>query len=359
MRELHLHDLHAARGAAFREAEGYRVPARFADTSAEVGILRASAGVVDHGHRGRLAVGGADRARFLDRQATAKVASLAPGQGTYATFLTGKGKLRGHAVVLAEAERYLLGCEGDCLAVLRDHLAKLVLRSAVKLEDLSSTTGELGVHGPRAREAIEAALDQALPALEEHGHATLRWRDRGVTVARFRPTGEDGYELIADAETTAALWAVLVAALHPVGYDAMEVLRIEAGRPRWGVDMGEETFPIEAGLIAAIDYDKGCFPGYEVMARIRTYGHVNRHLAGLTLVGEAVPQPGATVRAEAGAIGTVTSACRSERVAAVIALAMIRREVAEPGTALEVEIEGVPTAARVVSLPFAATPGLD
>ncbi|HLG22542.1 MAG TPA: glycine cleavage T C-terminal barrel domain-containing protein, partial [Candidatus Manganitrophaceae bacterium] len=154
------------------------------------------------------------------------------------------------------------------------------------------------------------------------------------------------------------LWGRLLSAgneygISPVGQAALETLRIEAGRPRYGTDIDEHIIPIEAGLEAeAISYTKGCYPGQEVIARIQTYGHVNKHLSGLIIEGKTLPQKGDKVFQEEKELGWITSATLSPFVGKVIAMGYLRPQISAPGTAVEVEIDQTRVPAQVVERPF-------
>jgi folate-binding protein YgfZ len=226
----------------------------------------------------------------------------------------------------------------------------------VRLVDRSTDTGELLVLGPDAAAALERSLGlggatrlEPLGGKVVTGGALAGGAGDGETIL-LRVGG--GFALIAPRERIASMKERLVGAgLPELDLEAQEAMRVEDGVPRWGAELDLDTIPIEAGLEAAISYDKGCYTGNEVMARIRTYGHVNRHLRGL--LPEAEVAAGATVRAGDRAAGVVTSVAHSPTLGRPLALAMLRREAAEPGGKLEVlDGDGQPVAAEVTALPF-------
>ena len=155
------------------------------------------------------------------------------------------------------------------------------------------------------------------------------------------------------AEATARVRdAVIAAGARPVGQAAVETLRIEAGTPRFGRDVDASVLLPEIPFDALVSQTKGCYPGQEVVVRIRDRGHVNRHLRGLVLDGVDVPETGAEVRADAAAIGRVTSATRSPALGRAVALAFVRRQHAAPGTRVEVRSGTQTLGATVSELPF-------
>jgi tRNA-modifying protein YgfZ len=155
------------------------------------------------------------------------------------------------------------------------------------------------------------------------------------------------------AAGASVLSALTAAGATPVGAEAFESLRLESGTMRFGVEIGPAVLLPEVPSEHLLSHSKGCYPGQEVVVRIRDRGHVNRHLRGLVVEGDSVPQRGDEVVAGDAVIGAVTSATRSLGLDRPIALAMVRREHAEPGTAVGVRIGGRVVPATVSALPFA------
>jgi folate-binding protein YgfZ len=175
-------------------------------------------------------------------------------------------------------------------------------------------------------------------------------------------TGESDFHLYTPLEHLEGLWSDLLSKgsewhIQPVGQEALEIARIEAGLPRYGIDFSVETLPNEAGIQdEVISYTKGCFPGQEVIARIKTYGHVNKQLSGLILEGEILPKQGADVFQDQKSVGKITSTIQSPQLDKVIAMAYLRREALKPGTALTVTVDSRQTQAISTALPFYSQP---
>jgi len=183
-------------------------------------------------------------------------------------------------------------------------------------------------------------------------HRDLDYQDQPARVVRLSSTGEEGYEVWLEPEALRSFWrAALDAGLGSAcGTEALESLRIEAGIPRYGQDLAEDTLPLEAGLLSALSFSKGCYIGQEIVERARSRGHVNWKLVGLRLqAGAPVPKPSETLTSDGRTIGEVTSACFSPSLDRPVALAYLRREVSEPGTSLAFATGSV---AEVVQLPF-------
>jgi folate-binding protein YgfZ len=183
-----------------------------------------------------------------------------------------------------------------------------------------------------------------------------------LTIARINRTGEEGYDIFVGSDLAVRLWELLTNngeefGIKPIGLEAMETRRIEAGIPRYGFDMDESTIPIEAGLWHAISFDKGCYVGQEVVARIKWRGHVNRHLAGFVIEGKELPKSGDKLMHGEREIGQITSSVFSPALKKGIALGYIRREFIEPGTKVSVRLgEGKIGSAEVVKTPFYEKP---
>lgn len=300
----------------------------------------------DLSSNGKLHLAGSDRARFLHGMVTNDVLGLAAGQGCHAAMLTIKGKLLGDLRIYCDAEALRIDTDPAATGKIREALEKHLIMDDVVIEDVSAAQGELGVYGAEAREAVEGVVGAVpgLAGLALHHHVTVG----EVRIAAARDLGLPGFRLFGDA---AALRERL--ALPLLLEEAAEVLRVEAGEPRYGRDMGEEHLPIESRLDAAISFTKGCYLGQEVIVRATQQGRVNRKLMGLRLDGEGAAATGAKLshasRAEAG---TVTSSVVSPRFGA-IALGYVHRTVFAPGTRLVLRDAAGERGATVVELPFA------
>ena len=316
--------------------------------------LRAGALVVPLPGRGTLAVAGPDAAELLHGLLTNEVKALRPGSGCHAALLTPKGKMRAELVVLrTAADEVLLDCEPSLAAPLGAVLSGYVPFSRSILTDRTAECAVVHVEGPEAPAILEAA---GLPAPREpFAHVPAEAAGVAVRVVRLSRAGAPGFDLRVrpgDAETVAALLAARGAT--PAGPDDLEAGRIEAGIPRWGAELDETVLPNEAWLErTAISYTKGCYLGQETVARLRTYGHVNRHLVALLLPSGSAVHPGAGVRSAGEPVGRVTSAADSAARGRRVALAYVRRELEAPGTLLHVETGTDAVEGLVAAVPLA------
>lgn len=306
--------------------------------ASELRILTERCALLDRSERGKLALTGAEAATFLQGQVTNDVEALAPGQGCYAAFLTQKGKMLGDLRILVAEEELLLDTERVALQALFNLVRRFAVGYDVALHKRTLERCLLSLIGPDARRVAGAEdLGSA-----EHSHRT--GEIAGVPV-RLVAT-DAGLDVFADGDRVEVLReALLAAGAEPVGEDTAETLRVERGRPRFGVDLDETTIPQEAGLNErAVSFTKGCYVGQETVARLFYRGKPNRHLRGLELSGPA--STGDPVHLGERVVGALGSVALSPELGP-IALAVLRRE-AEPGST--VAVSGAP--ARVVSLPF-------
>jgi folate-binding protein YgfZ len=301
--------------------------------------LREECGLVDRSGRGKLLVSGPDAAEYLQGQLTNDVEALEPGEGQYAALLDRKGHMQADMRVLRPgAEEIWIDTEPVALAATRRHLEMYSIGRDVKVADASEERAILSLIGPRS---VEIAGTAALPenACEATTIAGVACLVAGTAI---------GIDLIVAADEAERLGdALLAAGAVAVSPAAAEILRVEAGTPRFGAEMGTATMPAEAGIVEdAVSFTKGCYIGQETVARLHYKGRPNRHLRGLRL--SAVAAPGAALRLGEKEVGQLGGSVVSPAFGP-IGLAILRRE-AEPGTELAVGEDGV--TAQVVDLPF-------
>ena len=288
--------------------------------------------------RARFVLTGPDRVRFLHGMVTNDVEGLQPGMGCRSAMLTVKGKTLAELIIYADEEQLFLELDPEQRTKIKDVLNKHMIMDEVELADVTDELPELGVYGDDARAAVEAALSAPLGELAPYHHR----RVGAVRVAAAPELGVPGYHLFSDVQVPG----------QPIGDEEWEVLRVEAGRPRYGVDVDEERLILEANMDDAVSLTKGCYLGQEVVARATARGHINRKLMGLLLDGTLPAARGAMLsgpgRDEAG---LVTSSVVSPRLGA-IALAYVHRTLWGEGTELVVHDPAGPRKARVTALPF-------
>ena len=314
--------------------------------AAELELARGGAGLLDRSERGKLALEGPDAIEFLNGQVTNELAGLAGGEGRYAAFLTYKGKMLGDLRILAVADgdpdagMLLLDTERVALQPLFDMVRRFKVGFRVELHKRTLERSLLSLIGPGSD--VLAGTEGLAQA--EHSNAAV-----GIdSVPALAVRTDLGVDLFCQTADRDRLWGALqTRGAGAIGEQAAECLRIESGRPRYGLDLDDTVIPQEAGLNErAVSFTKGCYVGQETVARLFYKGRPNRHLRGLRL-SQQVP-PGTELHRGERVVGRVGSSVVSPALGP-IALALVRRE-AEPGSTLHLG-DGAATA-EVVELPF-------
>jgi aminomethyltransferase len=281
------------------------------------------------------------------------IEALAPGQGCSAALLDAHAKVVSLLLVHCLPDRLVLETDRVSVRPTLDALERLLFSERVELEDLSGRGGMLGVAGPRVRAAVEKVLEQAIPRIDPGHHAHVSVDGLDVRVVRTWETGEEGYDLWIDDAGLPELWERAIAlGAQPVGREAWNILRVEAGIVWHGVDVDASTLIVEAPLGETYSLTKGCYVGQEVVARVTYRGHVNRKIVGLLLPDARTPPCGAAIRVAGKAVGRITSAVVSPVLGRGLALGVLRREWVTPGTHVELVSEGGRLTAEVAALPF-------
>jgi aminomethyltransferase len=284
--------------------------------------LRTGAAWLDLSARGRIRVTGRDRVRLLHNVTTNDVKKLAAGEGCYAFLLSPQGRIQADLHLFCREDHFLIDTEPELREKVPSLIRRYIVADQVELEDVSDATACLGVEGPRAAELL----------------SSLGAPSAGADFARVSTTGQPGFRIFAPAAGRDELVRSLEAAgaRAATSQDA-RVVRIEQGRPRYGEDIFETSLVQETGQLHAVNFQKGCYLGQEIVERVRARGHVNRKLVRLEIDTSEPPAAGARLMAEDQEAGEITSAAYSPAAGKVIALAYARVPFDQPGSALRVE----------------------
>jgi len=290
-----------------------------------ISALYEGAGLFPRHDRGRIVLRGADGKAYLHGLLSNDILALQPGGWCYATLLTPQGRMISDMRVFDLGDLLLMDVQQPVLATVREHLEKFVIMEDVEVEDVTSEWAQIGLYGPRANDVLAAAS------------ADAGWRAPLYTLPS-RDIGVDGADLIVPVGAVDAVTAALerAGAVRVDPADA-EVTRVEAGIPKFLVDMDATTIPLEAGIEdRAISMTKGCYVGQEVIVRVlhRGGGRVAKKLVGLAVDGDA--QPDDRLFAGDREVGRITSAVDSPRLGRRVALGYVQRDYVEPGTELSV-----------------------
>lgn len=295
--------------------------------------------VIDRSYLERVSARGKDSATFLHNMLSADINKLGPGAGARATFLTNKGKLVSSLSVFHDGERVLLEMESTNVRPLTEAISRYIISEDVTLENLADVSFSL--EGARAAELAAELTGVDKDAIDLLSHLSFLSReDTRLTARRKEPSPR--FDIAASWPKAAELITLaLQRGAVPASALVAETRRIEAGRPRFGIDADTTHMPLEASLDDAVSFDKGCYIGQEYVVRLAHRGHLNKKLVGIVLESEPnpedVPRPGAPVTADDESVGELTSAAYSPARNAIVALGYVRKEFFEPGSVVRVD----------------------
>ena len=303
--------------------------------------LRHGAGVVLRGDRGVLCVTGSDRLSWLQGLLTNDVMALSIGGICDAAYLTPQGRMISDMRVINLTGRTLVDVPGSLAEALRSKLDGLLFSEDAQISDESRQITIVDVHGPEAPGVVEKLGDEIEP--------------EGAVVADA-PFGVSGFSLfVPSADASAIVRRATELGATATSLETLEVLRVEAGRPAFLIDMDEHTIPLEAGIEKrAISFTKGCYVGQEVIVRVmhRGHGRVAKKLVGIILATAELPKPGDIILSGDREVGKITSAVWSPALQQGIALGYVHRDYIDVGTSLLVQSTAQAIAAQVSPLPF-------
>ena len=319
--------------AEVAEYRGAATAARFGDLQAEFAALREGCGVYDLGYRAKISLTSGDRVRWLNGMVTNNIRDLAAGQGVYAFLLNPQGHILGDLFAYNRGES--IAVDTDCgqlekIVATFDHY---IIMDDVEVANLSERLTTLGIGGPNAR-AVLVAAGFAIAEMRPLQIASAKWRGLECSVVRGENESQPSHEIWIAPENVRQLWDALVAAgAVPVGAEALELQRIVSGIPRYGMDIRERDLPQETEQARALNFNKGCYVGQEIVERIRSRGTVHRKFTGFVAGGAVEIAAGAKIVAGEKEVGEITSAAsvRLESGDATVALGYIRREIGVPG----------------------------
>ncbi len=372
MHRTPLHQFHVDAGAKMVDFAGWEMPLTYRGVFEEHRHVRTSAGLFDVSHMGRVAVKGRHARRFLERLCTRRVSDMQPGQCRYSLVCNERGGVRDDILVYRmEEDDFLLVVNASNREKLLGHFAQVKGDLSVNIDDRTLQTAMVALQGPKAMELI-GAFSREIPTLKRYRFAVKNLLVMKIIVSRTGYTGEDGVEAILPSGAIGMAMKLMLkdfdpnaanSVIKPAGLAARDTLRLEAGMPLYGHELGEDMNALGAGVDFAIALDKADdeggepFIGMNALKSTHAKGGPERKIVGLHVDGKRTPRQGMHVHAAGASIGQVTSACMSPTLDRVIAMAWIDAAHSAPGTALRIDTgKDSVLEAKVAPLPFYKAP---
>jgi len=304
-----------------------------AEAQAGFKILASDCGIYELNSRAKIALTGEDRVRWLNGMITNNMRDLPAGQGVYGFLLNPQGKILGDLYAFNRDEYLLVDTEQFQLPRVLEIFERYIIMDDVVVENITGNLSGIGIAGPKAEEILKAA-NLFHPGLAALHFADLTWRDAGPTLVRKDSTTVPVFEIWAAPANQGMLWSALAGAGgKPVSPEALELLRIASGVPRFNVDIQERHLPQETGQERALNFNKGCYIGQEIVERIRSRATVHRTFAGFHVEGPLPPIGEKIVGTDGKPAGeiTSTSSFASDSGDRKVALGYFRRDAAAEG----------------------------
>jgi len=362
-RRTPLTSVHTELGATLTDFAGWLMPLRYRSETAEHTAVRTAAGIFDLSHMGELTVSGPDAARALDYALIGQPSAIKPGRARYTMICEPDGGVLDDLIVyrLGDAE-FLVVANASNTGVVVAALTGRIADYDAQVSDRTDDYALIAVQGPRAAGILADLTATDLTTIRYYASCPAQLAGRPVLLARTGYTGEDGFEIFAAPDDAGQLWADISAAgasqgLIPAGLAARDTLRLEAGMPLYGNELGREVTPYDAGLGWTVRLDKaGDFVGRAALAA-RADAEPQRRLIGLIGESRRVPRHSYNVLWDGAPCGIVTSGAPSPTLGVPIAMAYLRPEAAQQAAdpargQLAVDVRGRAEPARLVELPF-------
>ena len=340
--ESPLAQLHKSSGANIAPWFGCALPNDFGDWQHEYEIAKTSVALIDKNYVAYFSFTGPDRARYLNAILTNNIKDLQPGQGNISLLLNPQGRILAEIETQAQPDRLLCISHAMTRTQISETLEKFIIMDDVTLSDETNRYATLSLQGPQTAQLIrELASNIDLNALDDFTSVEANINSISCTIIKKPFANTPSADIRAERKDIEQLWNFVAektraASGGPVGYKALNALRLENSIPWFGYDFGDKQIPHEAGLENShISYTKGCYTGQEIVERVRSRGQVNRRRVSLRFPRTSEPPPAGTIlTADAKEVGAVTSSSPLPQQSDSIGLAYVRKESAAPGTVL-------------------------
>lgn len=312
------------------------------------------AGLIDLSSRGRILVSGSEAVMFLNGLITNDIKSLALNSWMPAAFANVQGRLLAAVRIVHREDGFLIDTEGSTREAVMKLIDRFMMAGDFKVVDLTGETAQFSVQGQMARETVQKVFGAQAANLERQKSLTLELGGAAVTLIRATHTAEDGFDLFVNRDHSAVLRNALTnSGARAVSEATFETLRIEAGIPRYGIDMDETNVVTETNLDDSVSFTKGCYVGQEIIVRIKHRGHVAKKLTGIVLRdSKTAPREAKISSVDGREIGRITSSTFSPKLNRAIALGYVKYDHLDPGTAVNVTSAESETRGVTAELPL-------
>jgi glycine cleavage system T protein (aminomethyltransferase) len=366
-----LHSFHIESGGKMVDFAGWDMPIMYTGIHEEHNQVRTSGGLFDVSHMGRVKITGRHARRFLERVCTRRITDMEAGQCRYSLVCNQRGGVRDDVIVYRlEEDDFLVVVNGANREKMLGHFSECKGDLAVKIDDQTLSTAMVALQGPRVIPMI-ARISSEIPTLKRYRFTVKSLIVMKLIVSRTGYTGEDGVEVILPASMVGMAMGLLLkdvnvkapdAVIKPAGLGARDTLRMEAGMPLYGHELGEDLNALECGVDFAISMDKDktergeAFIGMEALRKTVDQGGPRQKLVGIAIEGKRTARQGMAVKAGERDVGIVTSGCLSPTLGHAIAMALVDVAASEPGAAVRIDTGRGTLEGKIVKLPFYKAP---
>ena len=363
LRRTPLHAQHVDLGARMVPFAGYEMPVQYSSIIEEHRTVRSAVGLFDLSHMGEIEVRGEEAVAFLRYAVVSDPGTMSNGQAQYSMLCDAEGGIIDDLILYRmDDQRFWIVCNASNRVPVLEQLSALLARGdfGAEIEDRSDRTALIAPQGPNASALLAGLTDLDLDSIGNYRSAQGTVAGVDCLVARTGYTGEDGFELFCDARDARTVWEAVAAAgdghgLRPCGLGSRDTLRLEAGMPLYGNELGPDTNPFEVNLGRVVKLEKGEFVGRAALQAVQQSGP-SRKLIGLRMIDNAIPRAGYSVRHDGAEVGHVTSGTLSPTLGEKIAMALVPAELAGADGSFEVVVRERPQRAEQVKLPFYRRP---
>ncbi|MEM9373354.1 MAG: glycine cleavage system aminomethyltransferase GcvT [Planctomycetota bacterium] len=372
--ETPLKAFHTDANAQLVDFAGWKMPLKYATSVREEHEqTRASGGIFDVSHMGRLSVSGLHSRRLLERTCSRRIGTMQDGQCRYSLMCNESGGVMDDVIVMRlDADDYIVVCNASNRAKIVAHFNKVIAERQlnVRFEDRTEKTAMVALQGPKVMDLI-SGVSKEIPSLKRYRFAVKNLMIMKLYVSRTGYTGEDGVEVILPASAVGMALKLLLkdvkmdeddALLRPAGLAARDSLRLEAGMPLYGNELGEDINALACGIDFAIALDKSeeqdgeTFIGQETLVRTRADGGPAERLVGLQIEGRRTARQGMPILIDGEPAGRVTSGCLSPTLGTSIAMGFVPAKLSAVGTPVSIDAGGRSLSAEIVEMPFYKAP---